>query len=170
MSKIRKKANIRLKASTLVELLLTMIISGVIFLLIFDGVAIIKEFSHSVRKTLMANQTLLYSHRFIEYLVENADSVIEREDRLIFYRGGISRHSITIEDTFFLLESNGITDTLFAGYIECRIIPVQGEKHQVDSVCIQMLINANDSVWLEYGTSPSRYVYRNKTEDYEDSW
>lgn len=168
MIKINRVASKRLKAATLVELLLTMIVSGIIFLLVFDGVAIIKKISSSLNKKLMANQTVLNSHRFMEHLVENADSVIARGDKLIFYRGGISRDSVTIEHTFFLLESNGLEDTLFTDYIDYRVVSVTGTGNRVDSLCIQNLINSNDSIWLEYGVPSNRYAYMNNSEEHEN--
>lgn len=160
--------NKRLKANTLVELLLTMVISGIIFLLVFDGVDIIKKFSYTVNKRITANQTVLYSHRFMEHLMENADSVIGRSNKLLFYRAGIVSDSVTIGDSFFIMESRGVPDTLFAGYIDYHITPSLDNTAHVDSLYINCVVNVRDSIWLEYGLQSNRYAYLNNADDYED--
>ena len=158
----------RLKANTLVELLLTMIISGIIFLLVFDGVDIIKRFSHIVNNRISANQTTLYSHQFMEHLVENADSIIKRGDKLLFYRESMVSDSVIIGETFFILESRGVTDTLFAGYIDYHTSPLLENTDHIDSLFINCVVNTRDTVWLEYGLPSNRYAYLNSDDDYED--
>lgn len=167
MGKGRHIVNKRLTANTLVELLLAMIISGIIFLLVFDGVEIIKKFSYTINKRIAATQTVLYSHQFMEHLMENADSVIERSNKLLFYREGIVSDSVTMGDSFFILESRRVTDTLFAGYIDYRITPLLDTDH-IDSLYISCIVNTKDSIWLEYGLPSNRYAYLNSAEDYED--
>lgn len=158
----------RLKANTLVELLLTMIISGIIFLLVFDGVDVVKRFSYIVNNRISANQTMLYSHRFMEHLVENADSIIKRGDKLLFYRESMVSDSVIIGETVFILESRGVTDTLFAGYIDYHTSPLLENTDHIDSLFINCVVNTRDTVWLEYGLSSNRYAYLNSDEDYED--
>lgn len=152
----------------MIELLLTMIISGIIFLLVFDGVEIIKKFSFSVNKRIMVNQTTLYSHQFMEHLMENADSVIERDHKLLFYREGVVSESVTIGHSSFILESRGVTDTLFAGYIDYRITSLLDNENHIDSLFINCILNTKDSIWLEYGLPSNRYAYLNSIENYED--
>ena len=152
----------------MIELLVTMIISGIIFLLVFDGVEIIKKFSLSVNKRIMVNQTTLYSHQFMEHLMENADSMIERDHRLLFYREGIASDSVTIGQSSFILESHGVTDTLFAGYIDYRITSLLDNAHHIDSLFINCVLNTKDSIWLEYGLPSNRYAYLNSIEEDED--
>lgn len=168
MSKGRNILGKRIKANTLVELLLTMIISGIIFLLVFDGVDIIKRFSYIVNNRISANQTVLYSHQFMEHLVENADSIIKRGDKLLFYRESMVSDSVIIGETFFILESRGVTDTLFAGYIDYHTSPLLENTDHIDSLFINCVVNTRDTVWLEYGLSSNRYAYLNSDDDYED--
>ncbi len=168
---MRKKRYIlhkQLKASTLVELLLTMIISGIIFTLVFDGVDMMKKFSRTVNKRISSVQAMLYSHEVLEHLMENADSVVGRNNQFLFYRQGIASDSVIIGESFFILQSRGVTDTLFSGYLNYRIIPSLNHTDHVDSLFIHCLVNTGDSVWLEYGLPSSRYAYLNVTERYED--
>jgi len=152
----------------MIELLVTMIISGIIFLLVFDGVEIIKKFSLSVNKRITVNQTTLYSHQFMEHLMENADSVIERDHRLLFYREGFASDSVTIGQSAFILESRGVTDTLFAGYIDYRNTSLLDNTNHIDSLFINCVLNTKDSVWLEYGLPYNRNAYLNSIEEDED--
>lgn len=168
MGKMRRVINRPLKANTLVELLLTMIISGIIFLLVFDGVDIIKKFSNTVNKRISAGQTMLYSHQFMEHLMENADSVLERGDRLFFYRGGIVTDSVTIGDSFFILETRGMADTLFNDYISYHIFTSVEHTGHVDSLYINYAGNGRDSIRLEYVLPSNRYAYLNNSVDYEN--
>ncbi len=64
-----------------------MIISGIIFTLVFDGVDMIKKFSLTVNKRISSVQAMLYSHEVLEYLMENADSVVERNNQFLFFTG-----------------------------------------------------------------------------------
>ncbi|ULB34944.1 MULTISPECIES: hypothetical protein [Proteiniphilum] len=168
MGKKRYITHKQLKASTLVELLLTMIISGIIFTLVFDGVDMIKKFSLTVNKRISSVQAMLYSHEVLEYLMENADSVVERNNQFLFYGQGIGSDAVTIGESFFMLQSRGVTDTLFSGYLNYRIIPSLNRINHVDSLLIHCIVNTGDSVWLEYGLPSSRYAYLNVTERYED--
>lgn len=168
MGKGRNILGKRVKANTLVELLLTMIISGIIFLLVFDGVDTIKRFSHIVNNRVSASQTALYSHRFMEHLVENADSITKRGDKLLFYRESMVSDSVTIGDTFFILESRGKTDTLFVGYLDYRTSSLPGYTGRIDSLFIHCVVNTRDTIWLEYGLPSNRYAYLNSDDDYED--
>lgn len=158
----------QLKASTLVELLLTMIISGIIFMLVFDGVDMIKKFSRTVNKRIVSSQAMLHSHGVLEYLMENADSVIERNNQFLFYRQGIASDTVAIDNSFFILESRGVTDTLFGGYLNYRIVPSLNQTNHVDSLLIHCIVNNGDSIWLGYGLHFGRYTYLNITEGYED--
>lgn len=168
MEKVRQIISSRLKANTLVELLLTMIISGIIFLLVFDGVDIIRRFSNTVNKQISAGQTMLYGHRFMEHLMENADSVLERGDRLLFYRGGAVADSVIIGDSFFILETRGITDTLFTDYISYHISTSLEYAGHIDSLFINYAGNGRDSIRLEYALPFNRYAYLNNSVDYEN--
>lgn len=168
MRKIWHIIDKRLKASTLIELLLTMIISGIIFLLVFEGVEIIKKINFSVNNRLTDNERMLYSHQFIEYLMENADSVIQQDNNLLFFREGFASDSLSIEPSSFILKSKGSKDTLFQNYIDYRILFVLETQTQVDSLFIVSFINTKDSIHLEYGLSLNRYAYLNSYENNED--
>lgn len=158
----------RLKANTLVELLLTMIISGIIFMLVFDGVEMIKKFSNIVNKRLTVNQTFLYNHQIMEHLMENADSVVVRNNQFLFYRRGVVSDTVMIDDSFFMLNSSGVMDTLYAGYIDYRITPSMDNANHIDSLFIYCVVNVKDSVWLAYGLPCSRYKYLTTSENHED--
>ncbi len=168
MMKIWSIVNRQLKANTLIELMLTMIISGIIFLLVFEGVEIIKKFSLSVNKRLTDNEKILYSHQFMEHLMENADSVVQQDNNLLFFREGFVSDSVSIETSSFILKSNGSKDTLFQNYIDYHILLVLDTQTQVDSLFIVSSINTKDSIHLEYGLSLNRYAYLNSYENNED--
>lgn len=168
MGKVQQKINKRLKASTLVELLLTMIISGIIFLLVFDGVDIIKRFSNIMSRRIYANQTLLFSHQFMEHLMEHSDSVIARNNTLLFYKGGIAPDSVTIGESSFILKTWGATDTLFTGYIAYRVSTSVKDTSHIDSLFINCVVNVGDFIWLKYGVSSNCYMHVNSAEDHEN--
>lgn len=168
MSKGRNILTERIKANTLVELLLTLVISGIIFLLVFDGVGIIKKISYTVNKRIATSQTVLSNHQLMEQLMENADSVIKRSNRLLFYNKGIATDSVTMGESFFILDSQGRTDTLFTGYIDYRISLVL-DTGQIDSLNVNYVVNAKDTIWLEYGLPTNRFAYLNNSGNNEDS-
>lgn len=157
----------RFKASTITELLLTMIISGVIFLLVFDGVEIIKRFSHMVNNRIKVNHNALYSHQTMEYLVENADSITLRSNNLVFYRNNSRIDSVIVDESSFKLKSSAMPDILFEGYLGYRVTSVEGQTELIDSIFINYIVNARDTIWLEYSLPYNRYAYLNHDHDHE---
>lgn len=167
MNKLRQEISRPLKANTLVELLFTMTLSGIIFLLVFDGVTIIKEFSNTVNQRIEVSQTMLYSHALMEHLVENADSIIEKDERLLFYKGGIAADSLTRGDSFFVIETAGIPAILFEGMVDYRVFISLERPGHVDSIFINYIGTTGDSIELEYGLPTNRYAFL-KTANHED--
>lgn len=168
MDKRRNILKKQMTANTLVELLLTMIISGIIFLLVLDGADIIKRFGHMVNNRVAVTQTSLYSHQFMEYLVENADSIIRKDDKLLFYRENMISDSVTILDSGFVLNSRRLTDTLFAGYIDYRTSSLPSLSDRIDSLFINYVVNTIDTLRLEYTSPHNGYAYLNSADGHED--
>lgn len=168
MDNMQQEMRKRLKANTLVELLLTMILSGIIFLLVFDGVAIIKEFSNTVSQRIEAGQAMLYGHQLMEHLVENADSIVKKDNMLLFYKGGVAANSVTASDSSLVLETKGASSTLFEGFIDYRVSSAPERTNHVDSIFIYYIGTAGDSIRLEYGPPINRYAYLNNTSNDED--
>jgi hypothetical protein len=72
--------------------------------------------------------------------------------------------SVTILDSGFVLNSRGLTDTLFAGYIDYRTSYLPGLTDRIDSLFINYVVNTRDTVWLEYASPYNGYAYLNSAD------
>lgn len=147
MSKIIKK---RFRGTTLVEILDVMIISGIVFLLLFDGLNIINQYSHVVNRKINQKLGLLYGHQNLELILEQTDSIQMENVQLLLY--GTNKLSfLTIDSTaIVLLDEDRNADTLFNNITDVHIHSLTDNKSLVDSIYLSVAIN-NDTIQLKYG-------------------
>ena len=100
-------------ASTLAELLIVMIISGVVFLLVFDGIQISRKLSIRLASRLTQNNDLMSQYFILEELFQNRDSVSYSGNRLFFSKNGEHIENITLENNRLIVTRAHHTDTLF---------------------------------------------------------
>lgn len=147
MNKIIKK---RFKGTTLVEILVVMIVSGIVFLLLFDGLNIINQYSHLVNRKINQKLDLLYGHQNLELILEQTDSIQMENGQLLLY--GTNKLSfLTIDSTaIVLLDEDRNADTLFNNITDVHIHSLTDNKSLVDSIYLSVAIN-NDTIQLKYG-------------------
>lgn len=147
MNKIIKK---RFRGTTLVEILVVMIISGIVFLLLFDGLNIINQYSHLVNRKINQKLDLLYGHQNLELILEQTDSMQMENGQLLLY--GTNKLSfLTIDSAaIVLLDEDRNADTLFNNITDVHIHSLTDNKSLVDSIYLSVAIN-NDTIQLKYG-------------------
>lgn len=145
-----RKMIARLGGSTLVELLLVMIISGVLFLLLFDSLDIIRRFGDQLTDRINQKSNLLYSHQIMEGLFEHSDSIQKQDNQLHFYQYGASNTFLTIDSLHLLLHESNRVDTLFENLCHLTTHSVEENALLVDSFCITVQMG-RDTIQLYYG-------------------
>lgn len=137
-------------ASTITELLVTMIVTGIIMIAMYDGLdMIVKSYHHPDRD---APGYDISSHILIESLIDDADSCIVDGPKILFYRAGYAKDTVEVHDNRIELRRNGQVDRLFGPDVSCRIISRPDRSH------ILMII-AHDS---QTDTSIIRYGFQEK--------
>lgn len=94
--------NTHIKASTLPELLVVMIISGIVIGLLFDGVELFRRYSNQLVEHLTQSNNLLTVTNWITAITENCDSIRQRQD-VMTYRKGAVHTTISISDSLLLI-------------------------------------------------------------------
>lgn len=93
-----------LKASTLAEMMVVMIISGIIIGLLFDGVNIFRKYSNVITTHFLASNKLLTTSNHLTSLIENSDSLKqEQEQEIIIYRKGAIFSEIRLSDSLLII-------------------------------------------------------------------
>ncbi len=145
-----------MKGVTLTEVLVVMILTGILFLLLFDGVTIVNTYGRLVYKKLGFQVELLDGHQTLELLLEKADSIIRQDEgELLLFRPQAGATRILTDGTNLVLyRDSSSTDTIFTGLSAVRFHLQSEERQSVDSIFLS-LPAGRDTLQLEYGLPPA---------------
>ena len=125
-------------ASTLVEGLIVMIISGIIFLSVFEGVGMIRKVTSRMIVRLNSHCGLQEKYFELDGLFRECDSILNQNERLDFYRKGIIHETIGYRDSLLVLTRGEFTDTLFKRVNGWRL--VRNGECWVDSLVLWLRV------------------------------
>lgn len=131
-----KIKNTKLRATTLVELLVVMIIMGIIILALFNGVLLFKKFSLNITQGYSKVHDELLNYEKVENLFFESDSIILDNQIYTFYCKG--------EPLAFRI------DSLFSNPIAIHNIWCAYNPNLIDSIVVSYLKN-NDTIRLKFG-------------------
>jgi len=138
----------------MVELLVVMIISGIVFLLLFDGLNLIQRYNRMLNTSLSEKSSLLYSHQTMESLLHRADSVRKINSELLLFSEGINFKTLNIDSLCItILSEDDYIDTIFVNYITFEVDSIEMRPQLIDSIHVTLFINKKDTVTLDYGLS-----------------
>ncbi len=159
---IQKTGSKRLGGTTIVELLVVMIVSGILFLLLFDGLRIVQQYGRILDRKLTHKSGLLYSHQVLEILLEKTDSIRRNGNELLFYTNrAVEAERMSIDSAYIVLYGEGFADTLFAGLLDVGVHPVSSHSSLIDSLFVSVRLGS-DTLQLDYGLSPYSHLTRNE--------
>ena len=104
----------RMRASTLVEMLVTMIISGVVILSVFEGIGMFRRMLAGVSDIEQLGEPLR-SHSVIMRLSGNCDSAIYDGNRLLLFTGDNAEDTLLLNNDAVLWHNGGKPSELFPG-------------------------------------------------------
>ena len=80
----------RYKGTTLPEILIVIILSGILFLILFEGMNIVNRYNYMLKDRLIKKNELFYSHSTLELILEETDSIrkAKEDDILLFTKLG----------------------------------------------------------------------------------
>lgn len=85
---MKRRFSYTFAASTLVEILIVIIVSGILFIALFDGVNLVRRYTNRLNKMLAAGNSLLDSYQQLDHLFLSCDSVTASTGIFCFYKGG----------------------------------------------------------------------------------
>ena len=140
----------RYKGTTLPEILIVIILSGVLFLILFEGMNIVNRYNYMLKDRLIKKNELFYSHSTLELILEETDSIrkAKEDDILLFYTTGDIRHSF-----------KELQDTIFINNLDWELRYIDEEKHEIDSIIVIVPID-NDTLTLKYGLSSMYHLIK----------
>lgn len=155
----------RCTGTTLPELLVVIILSGILFLLVFEGMDIINKFNRMLSRNLTMKEELFYSHSILELFLEETDSArISNENTVLLYKAGEVRRTIVFDSCGLCLSYDTTKDTIFTNNLGWEFRTPDDDKSKLDSIFIKTLIT-KDTLVLEYGF-PSNTNFSNTNRAY----
>lgn len=103
-----------LGGSTLVETLVMMLVAGIVFLSVMDGLALFARLQTRRTEALLTAGRQRNGYFRLESLTARADSILAGSDGVEFYRGG-RRLLLTMGDSAAVLCTEAFRDTLLRG-------------------------------------------------------
>lgn len=150
---IKRNIRKRLTASTLVEVLILMLLSGIVFLSVMDGLGLLRRFLDRTSQ-LIAGHTEQYAGYFrTADLAGQSDSLLAEDARSVaFYRGGTVHARIALADSALVIRQGERADTLLRGVGRLRTVPQSEPGRRADTMIVE-LRTEQDSV-LSIGFAP----------------
>lgn len=153
---IRNKRDM-LRASSLPELLVAMVLSGLVLFFAYEGTGMIMK-----RLGLSGQEhgqwQLLQSHALLERLMMQADSVVISGECILFYSSGIPSDTLTTNGKSVIYKKNGIDEILFSKATLRAEKFLQESCGAVRCIDIHLPGTGKDTLHLSYHTGSSGYV------------
>ena len=147
---MKRRFSYTFAASTLVEMLIVIIVSGILFIALFDGVNLVRRYTNRLNKMLAAGNSLLDSYQQLDHLFLSCDSVTASTGIFCFYKGGERLALVEHRDSLLVCTRSIGVDTLFREVEEIRIVPVWNIPVLVDSLGVRFRVRGK-SCYFEFG-------------------
>ena len=125
------------RAATLAEMLVVIVVSGILFIALFDGVNLVKRYMNRLNRGLSTGHVLLDDFQQMDHLFRTSDSVLLVDEKFHFYRDGERSASGEVRDSMWLYTWESGQDTLFRGVEETKVIFEIRYPVRVDSLGIR---------------------------------
>ena len=128
-----------LPASTLVEVLILMILSGVVFLSVMDGLGLLSRFLDRTSQRI-AERTEQYAGYFRTVdLAGDSDSLISESERtLAIYRKGGIHARLSLADSALIVRQDERSDTLLRYVVRLRTVPEPAPGARIDTMIVEL--------------------------------
>lgn len=133
-----------LRAFTLAEMLVVMIISGIIFIALFEGVGLIKRYNIRMEGQIREGNSLFEGFRCLDVLFRECDSVCGESSRFVFFRE--EREWVVVErmDSLLVCSRGESRDTLFRSVAGFGGAGPEGSGTRVDSLRMVVVWRGKD--------------------------
>ncbi len=128
-----------LPASTLVEVLILMILSGIVFLSVMDGLGLLRRFLDRTSQRI-AEQTEQYAGYFRTVdLAGDSDSLVsEGKETLALYRKGGIHARLSLVDSALIVRQDERSDTLLRNVVRLRTVSEPTLGARIDTMIVEL--------------------------------
>lgn len=141
-----------LTGSTLAETLVMMIVAGVIFLSVMDGLTLFTRLQTQRAAALVENGRAAEGYYRLENLIADADSICDEAGGLVLFRSG-QQGLLAIRDSILLYIAADYRDTLFR--TAENLSRFKGESGQPDTVSVGVRMGKTE-LTIRVVTRPGR--------------
>ena len=141
-----------LTGSTLAETLVMMIVAGVIFLSVMDGLTLFTRLQTQRAAALVENGRAAEGYYRLENLITDADSICDEAGGLVLFRSG-QQGLLAIRDSILLYVAADYRDTLFRAAE--NLSRFKGESGQPDMVSVRVRMGKTE-LTIRVVTRPGR--------------
>lgn len=124
---------IRISAFTIAEMLVVMIISGILFLCLFNATELAERYMSGLNTKFYSEQQLLDGFYRMDQLFQQSDSIKEIDKMFHFYQSDSCCATVGLIDSTLFCNKNIFTDTLFR-----RVISLEIKETHLDSLKIKL--------------------------------
>jgi len=132
-----------LRASTMVELLVVMILAGIVFLSVMDGLGIFRRYAAKMADRIEKAGRFYGDFMRLDGLLSDCDSAlsVNWNGMVEIYRGGVRCASLARADSTLLVFINAQPDTLLRGVtaMDCSMVKSKKSKDETAPVRIDTL-------------------------------
>lgn len=150
-----KPVKYTVQASTLPEVLILMILTGIVFLGVMDGMRLLGALVTATAERITSNSLLYTNYERLDDLIYTSDSMLSREGKLLIYREGEMCAMLCRRDSCLTIQLKAGTDTLFESLVAWDTLPESnfGNSSGIDSLCITLQIPPDSAIDLSFGRS-----------------
>ena len=139
-------AGSELPALTLVEVLILMILSGIVFLSVMDGLGLLRRFLDRTSQRITGHTEQYAGYFRTVDLAGDSDSLVsEGEGTLALYRKGGIHARLLLVDSALIVRQDERSDTLLRNVVRLRTVPEPAPGARVDTLIVE-LYSEQDSI------------------------
>ncbi len=140
-----------LRATTLSETLVVMILAGIVLLSVFDGLSLFEQLLHRFTGRLERSMERMEAYYRLESLFTAADSARQERPGIVLYRDGAPWGRLTVADSLLTTSlAEAPPDTLLRQLTGWQTVAHARGSERVDSLILRL-----DTTTLRLGIGPS---------------
>lgn len=153
-----------MRGSTISEMLVVLILTGIIFLSVFDGLGIFAKVLRRGESSVANTINDMQAYYNMDYLFSSADSIVGNDGLITFYKRGEAGYRMSFTDSLLIISREGHPpDTVFRNIHGAAMSGNRDNPGRIDSVVFY-----RDTVMLRFGLRPGPEIsVREKTEQIE---
>lgn len=132
-----------------------MIVSGIVFLAVMDGMALFGRYAGRKTDEITANMRLWEGYGLMRHLAAVSDSVSGWDGSIeLFRRDSLAAEIFATPDSMLIARRTTRTDTLMEGISELRVAGTDA-RTGVDSICMRVRTPDGGSIAISFPITPS---------------